>query len=159
MIYPNNYEKKIGFNDIRQMLRGNCMCSLGWERVGDMEFMTDARDVNRSLAEIREFRRLKEEEEDLPLEFFFDVRQSVARLKLRGTHMEEQELYELMRCLQTIDGFKKCLKNNNDNEHSEEAGASEASAQEEGTSTSTRPSPPASIAARFLFTTSSPLAK
>ena len=109
MTYPDNYERKVGFNDIRQMLRGNCMCALGWERVGDMSMMTDASDINRSLAEVREFRRLKEEEEDLPLEFFFDVRQSVARLKLRGTHMEEQEMYELMRCLQTIEGFKGCI--------------------------------------------------
>ncbi len=109
MTYPDNYERKVGFNDIRQMLRGNCMCALGWERVGDMSIMTDASDINRSLAEVREFRRLKEEEEDLPLEFFFDVRQSVARLKLRGTHMEEQEMYELMRCLQTIEGFKGCI--------------------------------------------------
>ena len=109
MTYPDNYERKVGFNDIRQMLRGNCMCALGWERVGDMSMMTDASEINRSLAEVREFRRLKEEEEDLPLEFFFDVRQSVARLKLRGTHMEEQEMYELMRCLQTIEGFKGCI--------------------------------------------------
>ncbi|MBQ1796287.1 MAG: hypothetical protein IIZ88_00725, partial [Prevotella sp.] len=109
MIYPNNYEKKIGFDELRRLLRGNCMCTLGWERVGEMSFMTDASDINRSLAEVREFRRLKEEKEEVPLEFFFDVRQSVARLKLRGTHLEEQEMYELMRCLQTIEGFQGCI--------------------------------------------------
>ena len=59
---------------------------------------------------VREFRRLKEEAEELPLEFFFDVRQGIARLKLKGTHMEEQELFELMRCLQTIIDFRECLK-------------------------------------------------
>ena len=109
MIYPNNYEKKIGFDELRRLLRGNCMCTLGWERVGEMSFMTDASEINRSLAEVREFRRLKEEKEEVPLEFFFDVRQSVARLKLRGTHLEEQEMYELMRCLQTIEGFQGCI--------------------------------------------------
>lgn len=109
MIYPNNYEKKIGFDELRRLLRGNCMSALGWERVGEMSFMSDASEINRSLTEVREFRHLKEVEEEVPLEFFFDVRQSVARLKLRGTHLEEQEMYELMRCLQTIEGFQGCI--------------------------------------------------
>lgn len=110
MIYPNNYEKKIGFDEIRQMLRGNCLCTLGWECVGEMSFMTSATEINRRLSEIREFRRVREEEDDFPMQYFFDVRQSVARLRLKGTHMEEQELFELMRTLQTISGICSCLR-------------------------------------------------
>ena len=114
-------EEKLGFTAIRTLLRGNCLCQLGWERVGDMTFMTDAAEINRQLSAVREFRRLKEEAEELPLEFFFDVRQGVARLKLKGTHMEEQELFELMRCLQTIIDFRECLKENqNQNENQNE---------------------------------------
>ena len=107
-------EEKLGFTAIRTLLRGNCLCQLGWERVGDMTFMTDAAEINRQLSAVREFRRLKEEAEELPLEFFFDVRQGVARLKLKGTHMEEQELFELMRCLQTIGSFKEVVRDNQD---------------------------------------------
>ena len=109
MIYPDNFEKKIGFSEIRKMLRGNCLSTLGWECVGDMEFMTDADAINTRLSEIKEFRRIREEEDDFPLSYFFDVRQSVARLKLKGTHMEEQELFDLMRCLITISGIKQFL--------------------------------------------------
>jgi len=120
MIHPNNYEKKIGFAEIRQILRGNCLCTLGCERVNDMAFMTNVDDIKQRLSEIREFRRMKEEEEDIPLQYFYDVRQSVARLKLKGTHMEEQELFELMRCLQTIHGIRKAI--NSKNETDEENG-------------------------------------
>ncbi len=91
------------------MLRGNCLCTLGWECVGDMAFMDDSELINTRLAEIREFRRIREEEDDFPLNYFFDVRQSVARLKLKGTHMEEQELFDLMRCLITIAEIKQFL--------------------------------------------------
>ena len=107
-------EEKLGFTAIRTLLRGNCLCQLGWERVGEMTFMTDAAEINRQLAEVREFRKLREEAEELPLEFFFDVRQGVARLKLKGTHMEEQELFELMRCLQTIGSFKEVVNDSDD---------------------------------------------
>ncbi len=110
MIYPDNYEKKIGFSEIRQMLRGNCLCTLGCEMVNAMEFMTDAKDINTRLNEVREFRRLMEETDDFPMQYFFDVRQSVARLKLKGTHMEEQELFELLRSLQTIGGMRQYLR-------------------------------------------------
>ena len=107
-------EEKLGFTAIRTLLRGNCLCQLGWERVGEMTFMTDAVEINRQLSEVREFRKLREEAEELPLEFFFDVRQGVARLKLKGTHMEEQELFELMRCLQTIGSFKEVVNDSDD---------------------------------------------
>ena len=111
-------EEKLGFTAIRTLLRGNCLCQLGWERVGEMTFMTDAAEINRQLSEVREFRKLREEAEELPMEFFFDVRQGVARLKLKGTHMEEQELFELMRCLQTIGSFKEVVnENENENEN------------------------------------------
>lgn len=110
MIYPNNYEKKIGFDEIRQMLRGNCMCTLGWESVGEMTFMTSPDEINSRLSEVKEFRLIREVEDDFPMQYFYDVRQSVARLKLKGTHMEEQELFELMRSLQTITGIYECLR-------------------------------------------------
>ena len=114
LIFQLIMEEKLGFTAIRTLLRGNCLCQLGWERVGEMTFMTDAVEINRQLSEVREFRKLREEAEELPLEFFFDVRQGVARLKLKGTHMEEQELFELMRCLQTIGSFKEVVNDSDD---------------------------------------------
>ncbi len=114
LIFQLIMEEKLGFTAIRTLLRGNCLCQLGWERVGEMTFMTDAAEINRQLSEVREFRKLREEAEELPLEFFFDVRQGVARLKLKGTHMEEQELFELMRCLQTIGSFKEVVNDSDD---------------------------------------------
>ncbi|MFW5609025.1 MAG: endonuclease MutS2, partial [Prevotella pectinovora] len=58
--------------------------------------------INTQLSRVREFRRLQEEEENFPLNYFFDVRQSVARLRLEGTHMEEDELFDLRRSLGTV---------------------------------------------------------
>ncbi len=111
MIYPTNFENKIGFTDIRRLLQGCCLCTLGWERVNDMAFLTKAEDVRRSLTETSEFRQLMEDDDELSLQYMFDVRQSVARLKLHGTHLEEQELFELLRDLHTIHNVKKSIEN------------------------------------------------
>lgn len=110
MIYPDNYEKKIGFEDVRRMLRGNCLCTIGCDEVDAMSFMTDGDTVSARLTEVRELRRALEEIEDFPLQFFFDARQSVARLRLKGTHIEEQELFELMQSLRTIHDIKERLR-------------------------------------------------
>ena len=102
MIYPKTFEDKIGFNEIRTLLRERCLSSLGKEEVDKITFMDNVKAINTQLSRVREFRRLQEEEENFPLNYFFDVRQSVARLRLEGTHMEEDELYDLRRSLGTV---------------------------------------------------------
>ena len=64
--------------------------------------MARSKTVNEWLLQVREFRRIEEGTEEFPLSNFFDVRQSVARIRLEGTHMEEQELFDLKRSLETI---------------------------------------------------------
>lgn len=66
MIYPDNFENKIGFNEIRKMLRERCLSPLGKEQVDKMVFSSDAEQVNEWLMQVREFRRLMEEVEDFP---------------------------------------------------------------------------------------------
>lgn len=102
MIYPNNFERKIGFDEIREMLAKRCMCGLGRKMVEDMAFSTDTESIDMWMQQIREFRRVMEESEDFPLDHFYDMREQIARLRLEGTHLEEEELWNLQRSLNTI---------------------------------------------------------
>lgn len=102
MIYPKNFEQKIGFSEVRALLRVRCLSPLGKERVDGMAFSTDVKEVNRWMEEIREFRRVQEGQDEFPLDNFFDVRESVSRIRLEGTHMEVEELFDLKRSLETI---------------------------------------------------------
>ena len=102
MIYPKTFEQKIGFNEIRTLLKEKCMSTLGKEQVTQMAFSHDAATIQEWLQQTRDFRRLQEETDDFPMQYFFDVRESVARLRLEGTHMEEDELFDLRRSLETI---------------------------------------------------------
>ena len=110
MIYPNNFEQKIGFDEIRSLLKERCLSTLGKEKVDEIAFSTDADDVNERLEQLREFRRLQEEADDFPMQYFFDVRESVKRIRLEGTHMEETEVWDLRRSLQTIADIVKYLE-------------------------------------------------
>jgi DNA mismatch repair protein MutS2 len=101
MIYPNNYEQKIGFNEVRGLLSGHCQSSLGKELVENTCFSYDADIVNEELEQTREMRRIQEEG-DFPLTNFFDVRESVSHIRLEGTHLEEEELWYLRQSLEAI---------------------------------------------------------
>ena len=110
MIYPDNFEKKIGFDDIRTLLKGRCLSSLGTENVGQALFSLDAEKINESLTCVREFRTILEEADDFPSEDFFDLRGDLLHIKLEGTYMEELELFNLMRSLTTIVEVTKFLQ-------------------------------------------------
>ncbi len=109
MIYPKNFEAKIGFDKVRALLREKCLSPLGVEKVDDMQMMDTASEIGEKLARVSEMRLLLEEREDFPLTFFFDMRRNVARLRLENTHLDEQELFDLGRSLGTIHRIKQVL--------------------------------------------------
>ena len=119
MIYPQNFEQKIGFTEIRSLLNERCQSSLGREQVSDMHFSDDANEITEWLSQIRDLRKMKEEREDLPLQYFYDMRDSIARMRLEGTHMEEEELFNLKKSLDTIDALIKIVRNDNIEEDTE----------------------------------------
>ena len=116
MIYPKNYESKIGFDEIRHLLKELCLSSLGKEKVDELTFSDDAVTVNDWMQQIREFRRLMQATEQMPMNYFFDVRESVARIRLENTHLEEDELWDLRRSLETIGVIVNFLNKNNGDE-------------------------------------------
>ena len=110
MIYPNNFEKKLGFDEIRRLLKERCLSTLGKEKVDEMTFSTDVDVINEQLAQVREFRSLQETKDDFPMQYFFDVRESIMRIRLENTHLEEDEVWDLRRSLETITNIVKYLE-------------------------------------------------
>ena len=109
MIYPDNFERKVGFDEIRTLLKGHCLSTLGKEKVDEIAFSDDYELLSEQLMQVREFRRLQQEADDFPIQFFFDVRAAIARIRLEGTHLEEQEVWDLRRSLETISNIVKFL--------------------------------------------------
>ena len=73
MIYPQTFEKKIGFDEIRALLREECLSTLGKEKVTEMTLSVKAEEINEYLEQTKEFRLIQEEADDFPLQYFFDV--------------------------------------------------------------------------------------
>ena len=102
MIYPQNFEQKIGFNQIRDLLKAKCLSTLGEERVDGMAFSDNFGDIERRLEQTTEFVRIIQEENSFPDQYFFDVRASLRRIRIEGLYLDEQEVFDLRRSLETI---------------------------------------------------------
>lgn len=114
MIYPSNFENKIQFSEIRSLLKGYCLSQLGKDKVDAMGFSDNAERINTALKQTREFRRMQEEPDDFPLQFFFDMRESIKRIRIEGTHLEENEIFDLRRSLDTVAGIVRFLNRSDD---------------------------------------------
>lgn len=119
MIYPQNFEQKIGFDQIRQLLKDKCLSTLGEERVNEMNFSDHFEEVDKLLNQVAEFVRIIQEEDNFPDQFFFDVRPSLKRIRIEGMYMDEQELFDLRRSLETIRDIVRFLQRNDDEEESD----------------------------------------
>ena len=127
MIYPENFENKIGFDEIRTLLKNRCLSVLGKELVDKVAALSKAEEINELLEQTREFRRIMEESDDFPLQFFFDLRESIARIRIEGTHLEESELFDLRRSLDTIAAIVKFLRRTNSEVATDENGTDHSS--------------------------------
>lgn len=102
MIYPQNFEQKTGFDKVRRLIAEKCLSPLGEERVAEMSFSDDYQTVEDRLNQVDEFVRILHGDEDFPANFFFDVRYSMKRIRPEGSWLDEKELFDLKRSLQTI---------------------------------------------------------
>ena len=116
MIYPNNFEQKIGFDQVRQLLKGKCLSSLGEEKVDDMAFSDRLADIDERLDQTAEFVRILQEEDGFPAQYFFDVRPSLLRIRVEGMYLDEQELFDLRRSLETIRDIVRFLLRDDEGE-------------------------------------------
>ena len=112
-------EQKIGFDQIRQLVKGKCLSTLGMERVDEMAFSDDYREIDRRLEQVMEFISILQGEDDFPSQYFFDVRPSLKRIRVEGLYMDESELFDLRRSLETIRDVVRFLRQTDDEEDEE----------------------------------------
>ena len=116
MIYPQHFEQKIGFTEIRQLLSNHCLSTLGKSRVEQMTFLTKADEIRLLHQQVQEFRRIMAEVTELPEQDFFDLRPTIQRIRIEGVHLDEKELHTLYLSLRTLHSWVEILRNEEEGE-------------------------------------------
>ena len=98
MIYPETFEQKIGFSEIKKKLESLCISSMGLENVKGITFLTNERLINKKLEETHEMRSFMQED-DFSTDCFYDLRDPLLRIRPEGTFLDESELLTLKKSL------------------------------------------------------------
>lgn len=102
MIFPENFEEKIGFDTVRALIKGRCISSLGKSKVGELSISTDYEQISLELKLSDEFLQISQSDEEFPVQHFFDLREALAKIEIEGAFLELDELFDLKRALEEI---------------------------------------------------------
>jgi len=102
MIYPTNFEQKIGFDSIREILEKNCLCNLGIKKIKDIAFCTNFRKLENELQETAEAKSLFQAEDEFPQSNYIDLSECFNKIKVHGAFISLEELNQLHKSLVTI---------------------------------------------------------
>ena len=111
MIYPENFETKIRFDKVRELIKKQCLSALGRDLVDAIKFSESFNRVTRRVNETNEFKTICLEEDNFPLGHFIDVRHSLEKIRIQGTYLELEELFNLKRSLESISAILRFFKN------------------------------------------------
>ena len=105
VIYPTNFEQKIGFAGIRQMLSRNCISQMGLERVDKMAFGSDKSRIVKSLEQTEEFIGLLQTGVPFPMRDFHDLREAFHQIQIDGTCLSVEDLFALKPSLNVVEAI------------------------------------------------------
>lgn len=102
MIYPDSFEKKIGFATVRDMVASHCSSTLGSEYCREMAFSTDFDTVKRLLSSTNEMKTIIAGDEAMPLENIHDANEQLRKLRVPGTFISAPDLLRIRQSLATM---------------------------------------------------------
>jgi DNA mismatch repair protein MutS2 len=102
LIYPEQFEVKIGFDRIRELVKSHCLFDPGKERVDEMGFNTDHETVERELKLTEEFSEICRNESEFPIYHFIDNREALKKAEVEGTYLLTEEVFGLVKSLESI---------------------------------------------------------
>lgn len=102
MIYPDSFERKIGFSSIRTQLQSLCLSKTAASHCVEMSFSTNYSNVMTSLHEVREMLDILNSGEDIPLHNFRDIDQILKSLAVGGTYLTAEELSTVRKSLRSM---------------------------------------------------------
>ncbi|NBP67977.1 MAG: endonuclease MutS2, partial [Cytophagia bacterium] len=109
MIYPDNLESKLGFDQIRQRLTNYCLSSAGERLVAAMKFSTKFEFITLQLRQTAEFKAIEERSLDFPARHFVDPETWFAKASIEGNFLDEQDFLQIVNSLTSIQACKNFL--------------------------------------------------
>ena len=103
MIFPNNFEQKIGIDKVRELITEKCLSSLGEQKVAEMSFATDFKTIDKWLEQTAEFKQILLNKEEFPEDNYLDLRRPLTAIMDDPTvWLNEHDIAELAKSQETV---------------------------------------------------------
>ena len=114
MLYPANFENKIGFDQVRTMILERCLCELGRAEARAMAFSSDPEIIFTALAETGEMKDILQFEENFPSQDYYDMTPELNRIRIEGTYLEPETMSELKLSLEVLAALARFFEKRGD---------------------------------------------
>ncbi len=114
MIYPGNFEAKIGFTTVRKEINSRCISTMGQYCCEQMHFTSRYDEVMLWLNQTNEFLSILQTKREFPLNYYFDMRSTLKAISVPGSHLSAESLFNLQRSLATVSEIGRFFERSDD---------------------------------------------
>jgi DNA mismatch repair protein MutS2 len=102
MLYPKNSVDKLGFTEVKELIKAHCLSEMGRQMVDRIQVMDNYDQIRKFLNQVNEFKNILENDDTLPIHHFFDVKSLANKARIEGTFLSEEEFYQVQASLTTV---------------------------------------------------------
>lgn len=117
LIYPENFEQKIGFDRIRRMLVSNCLSEMGKGKVDSVVFQSNFLHISTLLGEVTEFAEILQSEKPFPVDHYHNLIPVLKKIRVEGMFLDVQELFEMRLSLDIVKAILSYFREDEEDEY------------------------------------------
>src|SRR6202000_918756 len=102
MLYPNNSVDKLGFTEVKELIKTRCLSIMGQQMVDKIQVMNNYDQIHKFLSQASEFKNILQNDEALPIHHFFDIKSLANKAKIEGAFLTEEEFFQVQSSLSTV---------------------------------------------------------
>jgi DNA mismatch repair protein MutS2 len=102
MLFPENIFQKLGFDEVKELLKQECLSPMGKDLVDRMQFISNYDLLKKLLDQTHEFKQILESGKLFPSDHFYDLKSILHKVKVEGTFLLEDEFHKVYLSLQTV---------------------------------------------------------
>ncbi|MDB5002966.1 MAG: endonuclease MutS2 [Mucilaginibacter sp.] len=102
MLYPENSIDKLGFTEVKELIKAHCLSIMGQQMVDKIQVMSNYDLISKFLSQAHEFKNILQNDAALPIQHFFDIKALANKARLEGAFLTEEEFYQVLASLTTV---------------------------------------------------------
>src|SRR6201985_3139002 len=102
MLYPENSIDKLGFTEVKELIKTHCLSVMGQQMVDRIQVMSNYDQISKFLSQAHEFKNILQNNAALPIQHFYDIKSLANKVRLVGAFLSEEEFFQVYASLTTV---------------------------------------------------------